>query len=107
MIPGAAGLYYYRSTTAFSTAGNYSYSIRALDPSNNAVVSSNVVFSMPPNWDINNDGSVTILDLVSISNHYGQSGGNGWIREDVDNNGDIEVLDLSLVSNYFGEEWWV
>jgi len=107
MVAGAAGRYYYRSTTAFSTLGNYSYSLRAVDTSNNAVTSSTVLFSMPPNWDVNNDGVVTVLDLVLISNQYGQSSMNGWIREDVDNNGDIEVLDLVLVSGHFGEEWWV
>jgi len=107
MTSGSAGKYYYRTTTAFSTVGNYSYSIRALDPSNNAATSSTVLFSMPPNWDVNQDGVVTVLDFVVISNHYGQSGSNGWIREDVDNNGDIEVLDMSIISGHFGEEWWV
>lgn len=107
MTSGAAGKYYYRSTSAFSAVGNYSYSIQARDPSNNAATSSTVLFSMPPNWDVNRDGAVTIMDLVLISNQYGQSGSNGWIREDVDNNGDIEVLDMSVVSSHFGEEWWV
>jgi hypothetical protein len=60
---------------------------------------------MPANWDINSDGHCTILDLVTISNHYHQTGTNGWIREDVDNNGEIQVLDLVFVSNHFGESW--
>jgi hypothetical protein len=107
MTSGSAGKYYYRSTTAFSTVGNYSYSILARDTSNNPATSSTVVFSMPPNWDTNVDGVITILDLVLISNQYGQGGSNGWIREDVDNNGDIEVLDLSMVSSHFGQDWWV
>jgi predicted metal-dependent peptidase len=107
MTSRTAGKYYYRSTTAFSTVGNYSYSIRALDTSNNPATSSTVLFSMPPNWDVNRDGAVTILDLVLISNYYSQSGSDGWIREDVDNNGDVEVLDMSVVSSHFGEEWWV
>ncbi len=80
MVTRTAGKYYYRSTTAFSTVGNYSYSIRATDTSNNAVTSSTVLFSMPPNWDVNSDGSITVLDLVLISNQYGDSGGLGWIR---------------------------
>ncbi|MFA5101964.1 MAG: dockerin type I domain-containing protein [Candidatus Thermoplasmatota archaeon] len=105
MTAGAAGLYYYRTTSAFSTVGYYSYSIQARDPSNNVATSSTVVFSMPPNWDVNRDGKVTILDLVLISNHYEQTGGNGWIREDVDNNGAIQVFDLVMVSGHFGEEW--
>jgi len=106
MVTRTAGKYYYRSTTAFSTAGNYSYSIWAKDTSNNTNTSSNVAFSMPPNWDLNSDGYCMIFDLVLVSNHYGQSGGNGWIREDADNNGEIQVLDLVFVSNHYGESWW-
>jgi hypothetical protein len=106
MVSGPAGLYYYQSTTAFSVVGNYSYTIRAVDTSNNVAISNPVVFSMPPNWDMNADGLNTVLDLVLISNQYGDSGGSGWIREDVDNNGEIEVLDLVLISDHFGEGWY-
>lgn len=106
MTAGSAGKYYYRSSSAFSTVGNYSYSILARDTSNNQATSSTVVFSMPPNWDVNRDGLVDILDFVWISNRYNQIGANGWVVEDVDNNGRIEVLDFTLVSVHFGEEWW-
>jgi hypothetical protein len=61
---------------------------------------------MPTNWDLNSDGHCMIFDLVLVSNHYGQSGGIGWIREDADNNGEIQVLDLVFVSNHYGESWW-
>jgi len=105
MTSGATGKYYYRTTTAFSTAGNYSYSIRATDTNTNINTTSNILFSMPPNWDINNDNHCTILDFVAISNHYNQIGTNGWIREDADNNGEIRVLDFVFVSNHFGESW--
>jgi hypothetical protein len=107
MTTRTSGKYYYRSTTAFSSVGNYSYSIRAQDTNGNPATSSTVLFSLPPNWDVNSDGSITVMDLVLISNHYGQSGGNGWIREDVDNNGNIAVLDMVMVSGHFGEKWWV
>jgi hypothetical protein len=106
MQAGTAGKYYYRSTTAFSSAGNYSYSIWAKDTSNNANTSSSVLFSMSPNWDLNSDGHGTIFDLVLVSNHYGQIGAHGWIREDADNNGEIQVLDLVYVSNHYGESWY-
>jgi len=105
MVTRTAGKYYYRSTTAFSTAGNYSYSIWAKDTSNNANTSSTVLFSMPPNWDVNSDGTCAIIDLVLISNHYNENGAHGWIREDADNNGEIQVLDLVYVSNHYGESW--
>ncbi|MBE3114409.1 MAG: hypothetical protein IMZ59_02705 [Actinobacteria bacterium] len=106
MVTRTAGKYYYRSTTAFSTIGNYSYYIWAKDTSNNVYTSNNVAFSMPPNWDINNDGRCTILDQVMISVHYGQTGSSGWIREDGDNNGVINVLDLITASNHYNELWW-
>jgi hypothetical protein len=107
MTVGSAGKYYYRSTSVFSTMGNHSYSIRALDSSNNAATSSTVLFSMPPNWEVNPDGILTVLDLVYVSNHFGQSGSNGWIREDVDNNGIIDTLDFVQISNHFNTIWWV
>ncbi len=107
MTSRTSGKYYYRSTTAFSTAGNYSYTIWTKDTSNNTNTSSAILFSMAPNWDINLDGDCLIFDLVLISNKYGQTGANGWIREDVDNNGEIQVLDLVNVSTHYAETWWV
>ena len=64
-------------------------------------------FSLPPNWDINNDGRCSVFDYVLISNRYSDTGSQGWIREDVDNNGQIQVLDLVFVSGYYGQIWWV
>lgn len=107
MTAGTSGKYYYRTTTAFSAAGNYTYTIWTKDTSNNTNTSSTILFSMPPNWDINLDGDCLIFDLVLISNQYGHTGVNGWIREDVDNNGEIQVLDLVAVSNHYAESWWI
>ncbi|MFW6122144.1 MAG: hypothetical protein ACOC80_14780 [Petrotogales bacterium] len=101
----ASNNYYYNSS--FSTYGNYSYFIWANDTSDNVDTSDNHVFSMPPNWDINNDGGCSVFDYVSISNHYGETGSLGWIREDVDNNGEIKVFDLVLLSEHYGKIWWV
>jgi uncharacterized repeat protein (TIGR02543 family) len=107
MVTRTAGKYYYRSTTAFSNAGNYTYTIWTKDTSNNTNTSSTILFSMSPNWDINLDGDCLIIDLVLISNQYGQTGANGWIREDADNNGEVQVLDLVSVSNHYAETWWI
>jgi hypothetical protein len=106
MTTRTTGKYYYRSNTAFSNAGNYTYYIWAKDTNNNGNISNAISFSMTPNWDMNNDGRCTILDQVIISVHYGTSGSPGWIREDVDNNGAINILDLIAVSNYYGDLWW-
>lgn len=107
MTQGSLGKYYYRTTTAFSSIGNYSYMIQARDTQSNTNTSSVSVLSMPPNWDIDQDGACQIFDLVLVSNQYGQLGSNGWIREDADNNGEIEVLDLVWISNHYAESWWV
>ena len=60
---------------------------------------------MAPNWDINQDGECTVLDLLQISNHYGETGSPGWIREDVDNDGEVKIDDLNLLHQYFGGTW--
>ncbi len=96
--------YYYN--ISFSQYGNYSYYIWADDTSNNTDISSISSFSLPPNWDIDNDGSCNVFDYVLISNHYGETGSAGWIREDVDNNGQIQVFDLVMVSTYYSVTWW-
>lgn len=105
MTTGASSTYYYNSSTAFSTYGNYSYSIWANDTSNNIEHSISNDFSMSPNWDINSDGDCNVYDLVSVSNYYNQTGSPGWIRQDVDNNGQIQVIDLVLISGHYDESW--
>jgi len=96
----------YYANQSLHQAGNYSYRIQATDTNNNVAFSSSYTFSLPPNWDINNDGVVSIVDLVLVSDHYGETGRPGWIREDVDNNGIIQALDIVLVSSNFGASWW-
>ena len=97
----------YYANQSLHQQGNYSYRIQATDTSNNVAFSSSYTFSLPPNWDINYDGIVKILDLVLVGNHYGETGDPGWIREDVDNNGKIESLDIQLVANNFDKSWWM
>jgi len=106
LTKGSGSSYYINSSTAFSEVGNYSYFIWADDSENNTDVSSSFDFSMPPNWDIDNNGVINIVDLLLVSNVYDQSGISGWIREDVDNNGEVQVLDLVAISNHYSEIWW-
>ncbi len=97
--------YFYNTT--FTQSGNYSFYIWADDNSSNSNTSGVHNFSLPPNWDINNDGKCSVYDYVLISNRYSNTGNQGWIREDVDNNGQIQVLDLVFVSGFYGQIWWV
>ena len=45
--------------------------------------------------DVNNDGVLNILDLVSVASHFGQTGAS--IRGDVNGDGVVNILDLVLV----------
>ena len=54
-----------------------------------------------PNWDVNTDGCVNVLDLITVGQHWGESGGPHWIRADVNSDGMINVLDLIPV----GQHW--
>ncbi|VVB62033.1 Hypothetical glycosyl hydrolase family 15 [uncultured archaeon] len=64
------------------------------------------VSSAIPDYDVNGDGSCTIIDFVLIANHLGETGNPGWIREDVDKNGHIDMLDMIFVSNHYGQSGW-
>jgi len=98
-------VYYYN--TSLKQSGNYTYYVSATDTSSNTISSSNMFFSMPPNWDIDNDGICGILDIVSISNEYRRKGAKGWIRQDVNNDGIVQVLDLVYISIHLTESWWI
>jgi len=43
------------------------------------------------------------LDLILVSQHLGESGTPGWIREDVNKDGYVDVLDLTIVGQHMGE----
>ncbi len=53
------------------------------------------------NWDVNMDGFTNVLDMIIISQHWGETGASGWIRADVNQDGTINVLDNTLV----GQHW--
>jgi Dockerin type I domain/Protein of unknown function (DUF1565) len=96
----------YYTQQSLNKKGEYSYRFQVTDTNENIVLSSSYTFSLLPDWDINNDGIVTISDLVLVSNHYGETGPKGWIPEDVDHNGIVQSLDIVLVANNFEKSWW-
>jgi hypothetical protein len=53
------------------------------------------------NPDINRDGIINFIDLVRATQHWGETGLNGWIAEDVNSDGKIDVLDVIAV----GQHW--
>ena len=57
--------------------------------------------SRPIAADVNNDGSVNILDLVSVASAFGNAGIN--LAADVSGDGVVNILDLVLVAGMFGD----
>ncbi len=56
---------------------------------------------LPDASDVNGDGVVNILDLVKVSNAFGQR---GQVPEDVNGDGVVNIQDLVWVSGAFGQE---
>jgi hypothetical protein len=51
--------------------------------------------------DVNADGLVNVLDVISVAQHWGETGANGWIPQDVNEDGSTNVLDVILI----GQNW--
>jgi len=67
------------------------------------VIIENASVTVLPNepWDVNNDDSVNILDLILIGQDWGEAGPPCWISADVNCDGVVNILDMILV----GQHW--
>jgi hypothetical protein len=54
-----------------------------------------------PDWDVNLDESMNVLDMTLVGQHWGETGAPHWIRGDVMRDGEINVLDMILI----GQHW--
>ena len=55
-----------------------------------------------PPWDVNQDGRISIQDLVLVAQYLGEDVPS-YPRADVNSDGIINILDLIIVAQYFGE----
>jgi hypothetical protein len=51
--------------------------------------------------DVNDDSSINVLDMITIGQHWSQTGAAGWIRQDINEDGTVSVLDATLL----GQNW--
>ena len=52
-------------------------------------------------WDVNDDGRIDIIDLVTVAQTFGMTG--SGLAGDVTADGVVNILDLVLVASHFGE----
>ena len=67
-------------------------------------LSNHLETATPARWDVNNDGVVTILDLVAVAARFGERITISPVENpDVNRDGIVNILDLVFVAAHFGE----
>jgi len=89
------------SGTPTTAGGPTSVTFRVTDSASATVSKSLSITVINAAWDVNTDGVVNVLDMISISQHWGETGTPGWIRQDVNGDGVINVLDQTVI----GQHW--
>ena len=93
----------------FAKPGDYPIRVTATsktDGTKTAEVTTTTTIEMPPPpptpWDVNDDGTVNVQDLVLVANELGESGES--LKGDVNGDGTVDIRDLVLVASHFGED---
>ncbi len=87
----------------FTKPGKYEIVVTATSKADEAQITELKITTTisPVPWDINADGAVNILDLVQVTNQFGESG--IGLSGDVNMDGQVNILDLVQVASYIGK----
>ena len=87
----------------FTKPGEYEIVVTATSKADEAQTTELTITTTisPVPWDVNADGAVNILDLVQVTNQFGESG--SGIAGDVNMDGQVNILDLVQVASYIGK----
>jgi len=61
------------------------------------------VNNLIPRYDVNEDGTVDILDTTIVGQHFGKTTSPPYPRYDVNEDGTVDILDATIVGQHFGE----
>ena len=90
----------------FTTSGDYSIIVTATSGTDSAMtaeVTTTTTIEMPPTpWDVNDDGTVNIQDLVLVAGQLGESG--EGLTADINGDGVVNIQDLVIVASHLGED---
>jgi len=90
--------------TAPNGTGYYEFYSQTLDNADNLEpmpFGADAFCRIYPNWDVNKDERVNILDVVLVGQHWGETGPPCWIPMDVNSDGIVNILDLILVAQHW------
>ena len=86
--------------------GDYPITVTATsgtDDTMTAEVTTTTTIEMPPTpWDVNDDGTVNIQDLVLVAGQLGESG--EGLKGDINGDGMVNIQDLVIVASHLGED---
>ena len=86
--------------------GDYAISVTATsgtDTTMTAEATTTTTVEPPPTpWDVNDDGTVDIRDLVLVAGQLGESG--EGLKGDINGDGRVNIQDLVIVASHLGED---
>lgn len=88
-------------TPAYNQSGPYTVRFTVTDGHSSDWEDITITVGNTLRKDLNDDGSVNILDMIRVGQRFNHTGPAGWVREDVNEDGIVNVLDATLI----GQGW--